>query len=130
MTVEESLEAELKNYAGLSALVGTRIDPLQVNGATLPAVTYVRVSGVRVQAMDGPTGLAVPVFQVSSWATTYAAAKAVAKQVRLCLDGFNGTLGGVGGVNAKITLQGDRDLVDTETNWRQVAADYEIAHQE
>ena len=98
MTVlDEAIGAELVAYAGLTALVGTRIyyGPIP-QGETLPCVTYQRVSTPRIltHQSSGATGdLAHPRFQFNSWATTALSAKAIIDQVRAGLHGQTGVIG-------------------------------------
>jgi hypothetical protein len=51
-----------------------------VEGATLPAVVYQRISTARVRSHDG-TSLVGPLYQFACWATTPLAARALARQV-------------------------------------------------
>jgi len=55
-----------------------------------PAVEYQRITGNRDKAMDGPPGLANPLFQISIYAETYSEAKELAEDVRQLLDGYSG----------------------------------------
>jgi hypothetical protein len=126
MTIEEALYSYLSTYAGLVALIGTRIYQVRLpQTPTLPAVTYMRVSAPRLQAFDG-TAKTTARFQLSAWATSYAGAKAVAAQLVAALDSYSGTMGGVGGVPCDCTVINDVDLVDPETGWYQVATDFEV----
>lgn len=98
MTVlEEGLASYLETYAGLVALIGDRVYPTRIpQGATLPCLTYQRISTPRVMTNDdsGATGtLAHPRFQFDAWATTQKAAKAVTDQVRAALNGKTGSIG-------------------------------------
>ena len=132
MIVEEALYHRLANFAGLAALVSTRIYPMRLPPAvTLPAVTYQRVSGVRVQSLGGPTGLASPRFQISVWASTYSAAKAVATQIRYALDGFQGNMGASPFINVGgITLENELELIDPDTQLFHIPSDFTIWHAE
>lgn len=122
--IEEALYTHLTTHAGLTALVGDRVYPLALpGGVTLPAVTYQRISGPRERSHDGRR-LAHPRYQVTVWAETYLAARAVAEQVRLALDGFVGQLGGT--VQATALLEDDRELRDPQTTWVQVPIDFTI----
>jgi phage tail sheath gpL-like len=98
MTVlDESLFSYLSNYAGLTALVSTRVYAFQIQqGATLPCVTFQRIDTPRELTHDASgTGsdLAHPRFQFDVWAETYAAAKAINDQVRAALNGKTGLIG-------------------------------------
>lgn len=96
MILEEGIYAHLTDDAGVAALVGTRIYPLQVpQDVTLPAVAYQRISGPRDHAHDGPTGLVRARVQFSALGSTYLEAKTVTEALRAALDGFKGTMGTV-----------------------------------
>ena len=132
MIIEEALVAYLTGYAGLSALIGTRLYPLRLpENPTYGAVTYHRISGPRVQSHSGPSGLAYPRFQFDCYATSYLGAKNVATQVRIALDGFKGTMGGTSGVAVSSALsQNDRDFYDPATRTWRVSTDFIIGHAE
>jgi len=90
--IEQSLETYLKNYADLTALVGTRIYPAKLpQNFTPPAITYSRISSSRYYSHSGPSGLARPRFQLSCWAEHYGEAKQVAEQVRAALEAWPAT---------------------------------------
>jgi hypothetical protein len=127
--IEAGLHAHLSADAGVAALVGTRIYPLLLpQSATYPALTYSRVSGPRLDDLDGDAGLAHPAFQVTAWAPTYKAAKETAAAVRLALRGYRGPMGAAD--VADVRMIGDFDLYDQEAKVFHVAADFEIWHAE
>src|SRR5690242_738848 len=92
MTVEADLFSRMSGFAGLAALVGSRIYPvtLQENCA-FPAVTYHRVSSSRVSAMHADTGDVTALFQVNAWAKDPDMARSVAEQLRQALQRYGGT---------------------------------------
>ena len=96
-TVEQSFESYLTGYAGLTALISTRVYPLIIpQGATLPCVTYQRIDTPRTltHGDSGATGtLARPRIQFSSWAATLSEAMAIAYQLRAALNGKTGSMG-------------------------------------
>lgn len=123
--IETSLKTKLLAASGVTAIIGTRLHPLKLpQSPTLPALTYQRIGGPHTHAMGEASGLAYPIIQLTSWAETYAEAKTLAAAVQAALDGQSCGTGGVA------ELQNDIDLVDPETGWYYVAADYQIAHQE
>ena len=132
MVIEEAIYTYLSNHAGLTALVSTRIHPLIMPQSTvLPAVTFSKVSGPRVHAMQQDAGLAYPRFQVSCWGATYKSAKDVAAQVRAALQDFKGTMGGVGGVVVSgVFIQDENDLYEPGTQVYHIALDFVIWHEE
>lgn len=93
MAFEEGLFTYLSTYAGLAALVGTRIYPMLLpQQPTLPAVTYQRISTPRLHEFEA-SFLPHPRFQFDCWAGDFLAAKNVAEQVRLALDLYTGAMG-------------------------------------
>ena len=132
MIIEEALVTYLTGYAGLTALIGTRVHPLRLpETPTYGAVTYQRISAPRIQSHTGSSALAFPRFQFDCYATTYLGAKRVAEQLRLALDGFKGTMGGATGVAVGSSLsQSDRDFYDPATRTWRVSIDFIIGHTE
>ncbi len=132
MTIEEGLYSYLSGYAGLTALVGTRIYPLVMpQNVTMPAIRYQRISSSRIYSHDGPNKLTHPRFQFSCFAESYATAKAVANQVRFALAGYQGTMGGAGGVTVQFAIVDDEvDLYEDETKLHHVAVDVVVWHEE
>ena len=96
-TVDEGLVAYLQNYAGLVALISTRVYLMLIpQSATLPCLTVTRISTPRTLTHDsvGATGLlAHPRFQFNAYATTYASGKAITDQLRAALNGKTGSIG-------------------------------------
>jgi hypothetical protein len=128
-TIGEALYSRLTTFAALSALIGARVYPGRLPvGATLPAVTYQRVSGRHEYAQTGPAGLARPRFQLDAWATTYAQADQVAAQVRAALSGYTGTVLGVP-INGAF-LDTEMDLWDAATETWHHTTDVFIWHAE
>jgi hypothetical protein len=120
MTAEEALVARLQASPGVTALVGSRIYPMQTPQlAVMPSITYQRISTVRIQGLRGSTGLADPRIQVDCWADTYPSAKAVATEVRKSLDGWDD--GDVSGL-----ILGELDLLVTDGRRHRVSQDYSV----
>lgn len=132
MVIEEALYTYLSSHTGLTVLVSNRIYPVVMpQGTTLPAVTFSKVSGPRVHAMNRDAGLAHPRFQVSCWGATYKQAKDVAAQVRAALQDFKGTMGGAGGVVVSgVFIQDENDLYEPGTHVYHIALDFIIWHEE
>ena len=129
MTIEEALDTYLQSNTDLTELIGTRLYPKKLpQKPTLPAVVYHRISGPREHSMDGSSGLAHPRFQFDMYGRTYAAAKDVSDKMRLALDAFKGTIGGVD-INGAF-LEDDSDGYDDDLEIYWFQADYEIWHNE
>lgn len=128
-TIDSAIYTRLSGFAGLSALVSTRIYPAPIpETPTYPLVTYMQVSGVRVYAMSNQTPLVDARFQVDSWATTSTGVRALAEQVRLALSAYSGTSDSV--VIDLITLENEQKIYDDEAGLHRVIQDYFIAYRE
>ena len=126
MTVEATLYTRLSTFAGLAALVGTRIYPLILpEGVAYPAVTYQRVATPpRESCMGVDVGLVRPRIQITVWGDTFAAVKAAAEQVRQALQRWSTT-----GVQDTFLI-GENDLYDEEAAKYGAALDAEIVYEE
>lgn len=128
--IDEALYSLLIAYAGLTALVSTRIYPMHLpQQPTLPAVSYQRISsGRRDVHHGGITAVAETIFQVSCWATTLKSAKDIAAAVRTRMHGYNGTVGSVKIFSSRVI--NEVDLYDPETNVYHVPVDVAVLHRE
>lgn len=124
-TLEQSLEAFLTTGTRTAPLVANRVYPLRVPQAvTLPALSYRRVSGLREYSHAGASGLSRPRMEVTCWAETYGGAKALATAVRQDLET------GYRDFADSLMLQNEIDLLEEETQARQVVLDFLIGHRE
>lgn len=132
MTIEEAIQAHLLATPNVAALVGVRVYPVKMpQRPTYPAVVYNRISGPREHSQDGSSGLAHPRFQLDCFAATYAGAKDLASKVRLALDGFRGSMGGVSGVDVNaVFIEDDRDDYDDDIHVYWVSLDAVVWHNE
>ncbi len=99
-TIDSALTTRMRAFGDLTALVGSRIFPWPAPDKTAgynpyPCVVYWQEHGRREAAMGGPTGLVKGEFQIDILGETIADVRAVADQVRLCLDGFSGLSDGI-----------------------------------
>lgn len=86
--IEKDLFDTLKNDATVAGLVGTRIYPLHMpQGVPMPAVVYQRISTTPINSLDGDTGVDAVRMQVSCWAATYLASRALSDAVRAAVTG-------------------------------------------
>jgi hypothetical protein len=82
MNLEEKLFAVLSTDAGVIALVGTKVYPLEAAQDTvLPYVAYTRVSSNRVYSLGGYSNLENPRIQVDCYSSTYSGSKALSVAV-------------------------------------------------
>ncbi len=121
MSVETDFRGYLINDAMVSGLIGTRVYPLMMpQGFTLPAVTYQRVSSDREYDLtDGPVGWCWARFQLDCYADSFSGVRELAEAVRQALDWNNG-----------ITIEGERDLFEENTEVYRVTQDYLVPHSE
>ena len=126
--IEQALRAILVADAGVLAIT-TRVYPNFIpQKPTWPLIVYQKVSGLRDQALSGPTGKAHPRFQMESWAKTYNEAKSLANAVRVALDGGTFTKGTVtiGGV----VIQSEWDAYEPEVECHRIMMDFNFWHTE
>jgi len=82
MTLEEAIVQQLKNYAPLAALVGTRIYPATYpQNATMPLCVYQRTSKAPDYTHDGPSGNKDSRFQISSFGHSFSDARHTADEI-------------------------------------------------
>ena len=116
MSVETDLVAHLQTYAGLAALVLTRVYPdVRAQNALLPHVVCLRVTTPRWQALgaSSPILASNPLFQFTIWSTSAANREAVATQLRLGLTDFAENHA------ACAIFEDERNSIDPETKlWR------------
>lgn len=106
---ETRMVAKLKATAGVTDLCGERIYPLSVpQGVTYPAIAYQQVGTATFNHSVGTCDFAIARFQVTSYAETYLAAKALNAAVKAALIGW--TDGGGTPVIGSSSWQGDTDL--------------------
>lgn len=129
MSIEIAIRTRLANFAGLSALVGTRIYPLKIpQNATLPAVAYEVVSAERESAMGADIGIAHFRIQLTIFAKKYSETGQlldVATQTRAALQRFSGTVAGVEICN--IFIENDLDIYGENVVQYQRIQDYKVS---
>lgn len=112
--IGKAIKARLTAHSGTDALVGGRIYPLRLpQGPTYPAVRYQVISAPRTQLMGGPVGEVHARVQVDCYALTYEEADQLSAQVRIALNRWDGTSGGV--VVEAVFLENERDIDEPET---------------
>lgn len=86
MTIEADLYTRLTGHAGLSALVSTRVYPLLApQDATLPYVTYQRISAPVLHTFARGAPATQARFQFDAYAASGLSAQQVAAQLRTAL---------------------------------------------
>ena len=135
MSIESEIFDRLTGFAGLSALVGTRVYPqILPQDPTYPAISFRRVSAVRPSAMGSDVGVVFARFQVDVWDQDdeagdagYDSAKAVSEQVRLALQRWRTTTGTIVQDTFFITEQ---DLYVDALEVHHLALDFEVIYEE
>ena len=136
MQLEQGLITYLKTDSSLMALVGNgdspvtaRIYPLLMpQNYTTPAMTYQRISGPRLQHLDGPAGRAMPRIQFDIYADSYSGAKAIGDALRSALDGYTGLMDTV--IVDKCTLETEFDGYTDDTETYRISMDFKFSHVE
>jgi hypothetical protein len=93
--IEEALRTYLLTKTTLTTIVSTRIYAEQIDGGTLPAVQFIKISDVKDHTFDGQQALERPVFQFSGAATTKTQARSTINAIKAALCDYAGTLSGV-----------------------------------
>ena len=131
MTIESVLYDRLTTHAGLAALTVLRIYPnVLPQGATMPAISYRRVSAGRPSAMGSDIGIVRARFQFDVWANNYDEAdgvRPIAEQVRQALQRWN-TAGPP--VVQEVFFLNETDLYEPQTGLHHVALDFEVNYEE
>ena len=133
--IEAALYTRLTGFAGLLALVSTRVTPMALNqdlrdiSAFLDSVTYQKVSGPRLHSFAADPGVVTARFQIDAWARSYAKVKGVATQVRSALANQYGTTWS-SVVVQNCRIESEIDDLDTETGIYRVTQDFMITYEE
>jgi len=94
ISIEEGIVHLLKNNAGVSALVGTRIYAQKLpQNPIMPALTYQLITPMSLISHQGMSGTAYSRYQITGWDTTELGIIALMKAVRICLGCYKGTVG-------------------------------------
>lgn len=130
--IEQALYVKVTGTAAIAALIGLRLYPGRIpQESALPAILYFKATGDRVHSLAGPSGLADPTFQFDIYASGsggYKVCKNVARELRLALDGYRGS---VSGVNIQgIILDSEQDMYEEEPELFRVSMDFRVWHQE
>ena len=125
-SLEFRVYSALQASTSVTALVGTRVRPLQLKqGETMPAVSYQRISTVRESEFGSDNGHATSRVQVTSWATTWASADGLKDAVRGALQRYNGSTD-VGDT----FVVGENHFQDPDYGVFGIALDFRFHHQE
>lgn len=99
----------------LKPLVANRVYPLVMpQNPTYPAIVYNRISSAAQNVLEGGSTIDQVRIQVDTYATTYSAAKSLARLVRLAMEG----------ASFKATLQTDQDFYESDLSIYRVSQDF------
>lgn len=85
--IETELYAALTSDTTVFAVTSARIYPLIMpQNPTFPAITYERISGQKVNGLDGYLGMDNAHIMLNIWATRYDTAKELAEDVHDCMN--------------------------------------------
>jgi hypothetical protein len=133
ISIEEGIVYLLKNNAGVSALVGTRVYAQKLpQTPTTPALTYQLITPRSLISHQGMSGTAYPRYQITGWDTTEAGISALMKAVRICMSCYKGTVGAAPNtvvIQASLPV-GGYETYEPETGLFMRALDFEIWHAE
>jgi hypothetical protein len=88
---DEALVDYLLGRPGIAALVAKRIFPDYFpQSEQLPAIAYTLEDDSSQHTLQGPSGMRVAIYQINIWAETRRKVMAVARELRLALDGYRG----------------------------------------
>jgi len=122
---EKHIYQVLAGNPAVARRVGFRIYAVAVPKTDFPFLVYKRANVARESALSGPLYLPMVSIQVASWALTHDAARELADDVRLALDGRTGTLAGVTIEDMRLVSETD-DFLDPTTVGSQMPPAYEV----
>lgn len=123
---EKHVFQRLVTSPGVARLVGFQVYPIAVpKNAALPFCVYKRNNISREPSLVGPIYQPVVNLQIASWALYYDAARELADEVRLALDGRIGTLSGVTISDMRLVSETD-DFLDPTAVGAQLPPAYEV----
>jgi hypothetical protein len=137
MTIEQAMVAEVLATSEITNIIGERFFPQFVpQNESYPAATYARVApGTPIHMSGADAALDDPRFQISSWAETLAAARALADEIEALFRDFAGTMGGGSGVTVQRSFfEGRSELPpdfgrgEAKKPLYQVASDFRICY--
>jgi hypothetical protein len=127
MSLKASLYTYLSTYAGLTALIGTRIYPSGdvPQGPVIPYCVYSRPNSERVYSHQGFSSLTDDNLQINCYSTTTLSVEAIEAQVIAAIEAWPATNGSV---QAAFVDNVVGDLYDPQTELQFSAIEISIAH--
>lgn len=132
MQIESAIIAYLKANSNVTAKVSARIHLVRApQNVEQPYIVVSKISAQRVSSHDGGSGLALARFQFSCFGKYYKDVKETTAALQSALEGYSGTIGGVGGVNVNgVFYEDETDLDEPDSNLFHTAVDYRFIHEE
>jgi hypothetical protein len=122
--IQKAIRQILVNDAGVSALVGTRVYPIHVDGPiTTPYIKYLTVSDARIFKTIRP-----PRMQISCWADDFATVRQLAEAVIAALDDYRGIVDGT--AIESIQFLNAPELYEAETRLYHIPCDFRVTYRE
>ena len=91
MALETLIRSALIANADIKRMVTRRVYPIALpQNCDMPAVSYSRVTGARVNDLSGYGGLQNAHIQVDTWATSYEEAVELGASIQTCMNGASG----------------------------------------
>jgi hypothetical protein len=122
---EKHIYQALATNPAVGRRVGFRIYAVAVPKTDFPFLVYKRANVSRESTLSGPLYIPMVSIQIASWALTHDAARELADDVRLALDGRTGTLAGVTIEDMRLVSETD-DYLDPTTVGAQMPPAYEV----
>lgn len=123
-TFEAAMTDMLTNNVGVAAIT-TRCYPGHIpQSPVYPLIIYYRISGLPDNILSGPPTKEYSRFQIEAWATTYAAAKALAKAIVAALNAQTYASGTV--EIRSIRKQSERDEYEDAVSCHRVILDFTL----
>lgn len=123
---EKHIYLRLVSNPAVARAVGFQVYPVAVpKGAGFPFIVYRRSNISRESSLGGPMFTPMLSLQVASWGLTHEAARSLADDVRLCLDGYTGTMQNSTIQSMRLTSETD-DYLDPTQVGAQLPPAYEV----
>jgi hypothetical protein len=126
---DEGLVDYLLGRPGIAALVSKRIFPdFFPQSEQLPAIAYTLEDDSSQQTLQGPSGMRAAIYQINIWAETRREVMAIARELRIALDGYRGVFKDIPVIGAFLdSLSRERD---SDTGASCVSMRFTIHYQE
>lgn len=109
-----AIRTHLLTLTPLTAIISTRLYVTPPQAVVLPAVRYTLIDDVLHHVLSGSGGWSRARVQFSCFSNSYSQTIAIAKEIRIGLDSFQGTLSGVW--FGSILLDQERDMPPERLN--------------